>query len=80
MICQINFARSVGPALAIGMLSALSATRLIRAIREEDFRHFTAFHVSDERRPSVADADWGVGAAFDAGASGRSAAELIEQR
>ena len=29
-------ANGVGPALAIGMLSALSATRLIRAIREKD--------------------------------------------
>lgn len=29
-------ANGVGPALAIGMLSALSATRLVRAIREKD--------------------------------------------
>ncbi|HZD86209.1 MAG TPA: Holliday junction branch migration protein RuvA, partial [Gemmatimonadaceae bacterium] len=29
-------ANGVGPSLAIGMLSALSATRLIRAIREKD--------------------------------------------
>ena len=29
-------ANGVGPALAIGMMSALSATRLIRAIREKD--------------------------------------------
>jgi Holliday junction DNA helicase RuvA len=30
------FANGVGPSLAIGMLSALSASRLIRAIREKD--------------------------------------------
>ena len=47
---ELLTANGVGPSLAIGMLSALSATRLIRAIREKTFRHFRAFRVDARRR------------------------------
>jgi Holliday junction DNA helicase RuvA len=112
-------ANGVGPSLAMGMLSALSATRLIRAIREKDIPTLQSVPrvgrkkaerlildladkldglgenagpagtapasaaADDAMRALVSlgysniDAEKGVRAALDGGASGKSAAELI---
>jgi Holliday junction DNA helicase RuvA len=111
-------ANGVGPSLAIGLLSALSATRLIRAIREKDIPTLQSVPrvgrkkaerlildlgdkldglgettgtseapvsaaADDALRALVSlgyssvDAERGVRGALDAGASSRSAAELI---
>jgi Holliday junction DNA helicase RuvA len=111
-------ANGVGPSLAIGLLSALSATRLIRAIREKDIPTLQSVPrvgrkkaerlildladkldglgemtgtaaapasaaADDAMRALVslgyssADAERGVRAALDSGATSKSAAELI---
>jgi Holliday junction DNA helicase RuvA len=111
-------ANGVGPSLAIGLLSALSATRLIRAIREKDIPTLQSVPrvgrkkaerlildlgdkldglgettgtseapasaaADDALRALVSlgyssvDAERGVRGALDAGASSKSAAELI---
>jgi len=50
-------ANGVGPALAIGLLSALSANRLIRAIREKDIPTLQSVPRVG-RRPSVSSSIW----------------------
>ncbi len=111
-------ANGVGPALALGMMSALSADRLVRAIRERDLATLQGVPrvgrkkaerlildlaekldaigdgAEGVRRPTVGasddamralvslgystgEAERGVRAAMDSGASGLSAAELI---
>jgi holliday junction DNA helicase RuvA len=110
-------ANGVGPSLAIGLLSALSATRLIRAIREKDIPTLQSVprvgrkkaerlvldlgdkldglgETGTSAAPATAaaddalralvslgyssvDAERGVRAALDAGATSKSAAELI---